>query len=737
MKLAQVEVRNYRSLFMDGNRAFTVELADGINALIGPNNCGKSNVLRAVALALDPNYPFDRDRDKPAGWQWAWARVTLDFRCEGRHSYEKTLLRYADEYERSANEGKYETYASRGLLRLTVVFEGNAVEGANRREYLVAGGAGNRIGDAKLLDRALKQFRSSLRFVLVESGQDLQSVLAGNFRDILHNVIRDHLKEQFESADRRRSGYVESLQGSLLHPLRDRIHEVVAGLFPEVTDVTLVPRVSSIDETLSNVTVNVKDAIDTSLAAKGTGVRGAVLVAMLRYLADQTRRSLVFAVEEPEAFLHPGAQEALRDDVEKLAERPDVTVLVTTHSPFVVSRDASAKVIALAKDPAGRTFVSGQAMGDESHASLLGGLFRDAALPDILERSGRLPASARGIVIVEGITDEQFIRTAVAKCRRPDLIRDLYITPGGSAEKAAVQAVLMKAETAKPVLVLLDDDQPGKEAHRMLRERFKFHPRKELLSIGEVVGDRNMGAEAEDLFPSELIAAFVQEKGEEKVIKSKVARPGGGWRYDLNPTGKDSIVEFLEAHARPEHFQLWLTLLGMVRERLGLNSAGATQTLAPAGQVEGGSGQARWSWDAYAQELHTSSQRIEVGRALVRALEDATAAAGLPCAVRFRKGYVAFQRAGGHNVFEVDLHWRRPPRLLVVIPDDPAALGLADPYPELVGTWTPADRQWAWTVPTVEQVPDVGKLIPIARRFHFDRGTPAPTSGAVADGSST
>jgi putative ATP-dependent endonuclease of the OLD family len=63
VKLAQVEVRNYRSLFMDGNRAFTVELADGINALIGPNNCGKSNVLRAVALALDPNYPFDRDRD--------------------------------------------------------------------------------------------------------------------------------------------------------------------------------------------------------------------------------------------------------------------------------------------------------------------------------------------------------------------------------------------------------------------------------------------------------------------------------------------------------------------------------------------------------------------------------------------------------------------------------------------------------------------------------------------------
>src|SRR5262249_35223025 len=157
--------------------------------------------------------------DKPADIAWAYARVTLDFRCEGRHSYEQTLLRYADEYERSVTEGKFETYASRELMRLTVVFEGTTAAGANRHQHLVAGGGGNRIGDTRLRDRALRQFRSSLRFVLVESGQDLQSVLAGNFRDILRNVIREQLGQQFESAVRRRSGYVESLQGSLLHPL--------------------------------------------------------------------------------------------------------------------------------------------------------------------------------------------------------------------------------------------------------------------------------------------------------------------------------------------------------------------------------------------------------------------------------------------------------------------------------------------------------------------------------------
>lgn len=721
MKITQVEVRNYRSLFPAGNRAFTIELADGINALIGPNNCGKSNLLRAVALALDPGFPFDYERDKPAGMQWAWARVTLDFRCEGSESHEKTLLKYADEYERSVTEGRYETYASRGLLRLTVVFRGNTVDGITRREYLVAGGAGDRTGDSELLGRALKQLRSSVRFVLVESGQDLESVLAGNFRNILHNVIRDHLKAQFDGAVRRRSGYVESLQDDLLDPLRDRIRQVVHGLFDEVTDVSLVPKVSSIEETLSNVTVNVRDAVETSLAAKGTGVRGAVLVAMLRYLADQTRRSLVFAVEEPEAFLHPAAQEALRDDVEKLAERPDVTVLMTTHSPFVVSRHPSAKVVALAKDAEGRTFVSGQAMGDESHASLLGGLFRDAALPDILERSAQVPASAKGIVIVEGITDERFIEMAATKCRRPDLIRDLYIAPAGGAEKAAVQGVLMKTQTARPVIVLLDDDQPGKEAHKLLVGRFHFNGKRELLTIGEVVGNKSIGAEAEDLFPAELIAAFVKEKGEETVVHTKTARKGGGWRYDLNATGKDSIVEFVDAHGDGAAFALWMKAIETIRQRLGLDSMGAAAAQAAVPSPEVGRGQARWSWEAYAQELHTPLDRIEVGRALVSALEDAVVAAGWSCTTRFRKGYVAIQRSGGYNVFVVDLYWNRPPRFGVKVPDDPAALHLPDPFPELASWWTPSEREWGWTVPSLDQLPDVSKLIPIAQQFHFEQ----------------
>lgn len=62
MKITRVEIKNFRSLF-DEPVAFDV--AEGMNTLVGANNCSKSNILRAVSIALDPDLQIDRDLDMP------------------------------------------------------------------------------------------------------------------------------------------------------------------------------------------------------------------------------------------------------------------------------------------------------------------------------------------------------------------------------------------------------------------------------------------------------------------------------------------------------------------------------------------------------------------------------------------------------------------------------------------------------------------------------------------------
>jgi len=199
VKLISIEVKNYRSLFADSSEHhdFGLDLADGMNALIGPNNCGKSNLLRAIALALDPNFPFDRTADMPGAMQYAFPRITLDFECQGRTTMERTLLRYLEEYERQFVSSGRPTYAESGLIRYTVSFPGSERSGANRQESFVARGAGARKGDPESLVKPLSQFRKILQFVLVTSGESLETLLAGKFREILHTVIRDHMKENW------------------------------------------------------------------------------------------------------------------------------------------------------------------------------------------------------------------------------------------------------------------------------------------------------------------------------------------------------------------------------------------------------------------------------------------------------------------------------------------------------------------------------------------------------------
>lgn len=127
-----------------------------------------------------------------------------------------------------------------------------------------------------------------------------------------------------------------------------------------------------------------------------------------------------------------------------------------------------------------------------------------------------------------------------------------------------------------------------------------------------------------------------------------------------------------------------------------------------------------WGWAAYAEELGISQERIRIGRELCEQLERAIRDRGLPWTPFFRKGYVAFQRGGSRNIIVVDLWWRKVPRLAVKLPKSPAELGLLDPYPELESSWDEDEREWGWTIATMDALPDVAKAIDVVRPFHRD-----------------
>jgi len=575
VKLTDVTIRDFRSLFVDDrDQPFSVHLAEGVNTFVGRNNCGKSNVLRAVSAALDPTYAYERVADTPGPRQFSHPVITLGFNANGGSAEEKALLVLAREYEVDLLPS-VTPQADAGRVVLEVSFPPSETGAAVRREAILGTGDA-RPATPEAREHAatiIRKLRSTVGFVLISSGESLESVLEGNFRAILHGVIRDRLSVDFEQAEQSRRDYITGLQDNLLGPLRKQLEDVLAKLFPEIDGITLAPAVSEIEATLSNVGITIHDLVDTPLTAKGTGVRGGVLVAMFRYLAENATRGMVFALEEPEAFLHPAAQEDLRDNLEFLASSRDVSLLLTTHSPFVVTRSKDGRVFALGKDTAGRTRLSGQCDGHEPHAPLIGDLFREVTFQELIAQATAVPDHAKGVLLVEGDGDEAYLKLAASRAGRPELLADILIRPVGGTTKMATQAVLTRAAIDLPLAVLLDNDEPGKQCRDLLKGKFEMTVKKEIISYKNVFPSNpgDFAYEAEDLFPPSLIEDFIAANGgEQALIDGKRRRPDDAFHYDLNSSCKLSLFEHLERHAKAEHLGQWVELILLIRERLGL-----------------------------------------------------------------------------------------------------------------------------------------------------------------------
>jgi predicted ATP-dependent endonuclease of OLD family len=117
---------------------------------------------------------------------------------------------------------------------------------------------------------------------------------------------------------------------------------------------------------LAQVAVDVNDGDVTSYARKGHGLQRCLYLSLLRALAKRIReglqtevkRPIIILFEEPELFLHPSAQEQMRDALHEVSNRNQV--ILATHSPSMVSLDTLAQLIVVTKT---RETKSGGAVG--------------------------------------------------------------------------------------------------------------------------------------------------------------------------------------------------------------------------------------------------------------------------------------------------------------------------------------------------------------------------------------
>lgn len=563
MRLTKITIWNFRSFWSDDPEtpSADISLSPNVNYLAGSNNVGKSNLLRAVALALDPNVVYDETIDRPRG-NGPKPAIELEFVVTLPASGEiKRLLEEVDKYEQRIVGFQAPSLASQGIVRYYV-----AADPWSREERFLTRATRERANENWRHGRgkkALERFHEVVRFVDIKSGEDLESLLQRGFKEILGSAVGDEHTKEMKQAEEARSAYVDAL-GQVLRPVARHVRDRIGRYVRDVHDVDLVPNVPGVADAIAAARVIIEDAVRTPLDQKGTGVRGAMLLLLLSFIAESSKSAVVFGIEEPEAFLHPDAHRELGAGLERFTQRDDVTLLVTTHSPFLfrsgTGGDRSA-VFHVTKNEEGRsTVVKGKPKDVRAD------LFGASELSDLLEKVEKVPSHAKLLLVVEGETDKSYLDMASRYLGIS--LGEVHILPRGGAAGAVIEALALAARHApgRAVAALFDSDDTGKESYRLLSDRFswkkKAGERLYVLSYDQWLTACDVPVEAEDLFSNATMEAFLAVPGNEGYVTEKVKRKKSGvWHYGIDTPGKIAFVAWLGANGSAATFEGWRPVL--------------------------------------------------------------------------------------------------------------------------------------------------------------------------------
>ncbi len=147
--------------------------------------------------------------------------------------------------------------------------------------------------------------------------------------------------------------------------------------------------------------------VENSLERRGSGMRRLLMVAFFQYLAERGRQSsgdFIFAVEEPENCLHPGLQRELIASFRQLANE-GYQVIVTSHSPVFAGASTIEDLALVVRD-------AGVARAIQTP---------DLDLSDMAEQLGVEPSDQitgyNACIFVEGPTDIEFWKTVASKLK--------------------------------------------------------------------------------------------------------------------------------------------------------------------------------------------------------------------------------------------------------------------------------------------------------------------------------
>lgn len=334
--------------------------------IVGENKAGKSNLLRALRLVLDPALP---DRERQLGLEHFW-----DGLGDGKlGATVKVEVEFTD-FEEDENllavlAGSLVATESPVVARLTYLYrpkadlEGAAPKSMSDYEFLVFGGTDE--------DNAFTAFqRRELPLDYLNALRDAEGDLLNWRRSPLRPIIEELTSSLDDTARAELQQLVTDAQNGLAArpeveaaaaKVSDRLREMVGAEHAVSLALGVAP--TNIDVLLRGLRLLIDGGArgigDASLGTANLLFLTLKALELERAVEDGERSHTFLAIEEPEAHLHPHVQRLVyRHYLGDEDEAPkNVTTILTTHSPHIASVAPLRSIVLLREDAENDTTV--------------------------------------------------------------------------------------------------------------------------------------------------------------------------------------------------------------------------------------------------------------------------------------------------------------------------------------------------------------------------------------------
>lgn len=374
MYISKISIKNFRSIFND-----SVSFEKGKNVIIGKNNSGKSNILKAIQIILG-NRSFDIEKDifTKGDFKAKNIKIVLEITKEEPNDFDKIGgFKVYTKTEIPENWGGYDVDIEDKWLYIGNTAKGiqpmNEFKEVNKLNlvfsYSEEGGFGKYLFYKKsdeyricIEDKALNPVKKILNFDVVDSFRDPKSFLSLSdyswYGKLMKNTVHDKFTEKI-------SNHLQAIADESKTYFGEQNREInlltKEGAFQDTNlSISVIPDVSK--GLYKHVRIDADDGYKSDISEKGSGLQNAVAINLyIYYIHNIVRKqndSSVFCLEEPEIYLHPHGRRAINNRVEDYLKNPKTQAIITTHSPdFINFADESINIIRVGKNKEQGTYI--------------------------------------------------------------------------------------------------------------------------------------------------------------------------------------------------------------------------------------------------------------------------------------------------------------------------------------------------------------------------------------------